>query len=296
MRRSIFTAGAGAAAIAAAIALAGPAQAAEGDAQLSVLHGVPGLTVDVWVNGDRTLDDFAPGTLAGPLALPPGAYELAITASDAADASAPVIGPVNVTLAASGNYTAVANLDAAGKPTANLFTNDVSQIEAGKGKLTVRHTAAAPAVDVLAGGTAVVSNLANPSEQTLTLDPGTISAAVAATGTTAPVIGPADVTVAEGTHTIVYAWGSLADDNLQLAVQTIDGLHSAPGSVPGARDGSSDSGQAAGALSSGITGGGVVVTIGFVAVALALLFGGIGMVRTIAALRAGEPMGPGRRA
>lgn len=60
MRNRIFTAGAGGAAIAAAIALAGPAHAAEGDAQLSVLHGVPGVTVDVRVNGDRTLDDFTP--------------------------------------------------------------------------------------------------------------------------------------------------------------------------------------------------------------------------------------------
>ncbi|MCU1519455.1 MAG: hypothetical protein JWQ75_4176 [Pseudarthrobacter sp.] len=287
MRRSIFTAGAGAAAIAAAIALAGPAQAAAGDAHLSVLHGVPGLTVDVWVNGERTLDDFTPGSLAGPLALPAGAYELAITASDAADASAPAIGPVTVTLAANGNYTAVANLDAAGKPTANLFINDVSRIDAGKGKLTVRHTAAAPAVDVLAGGAAVVSNLANPNEQTLTLDPGTVSAAVAAAGTTTPVIGPADVTIAEGTHTIVYAWGSLADGNLQLAVQTIEGLHSAPGSVPGARDGSLDNAPAATGSSLTASAGSVVVTIGFGAVALALLLGGIGMARTIAELRAG---------
>ncbi|HJV98404.1 MAG TPA: DUF4397 domain-containing protein [Arthrobacter sp.] len=286
MRSSIFTAGAGAAAIAAAIALAGPAHAADGDAHLSVLHGVPGLTVDVWVNGDRTLDDFTPGTLAGPLALPAGAYELAITASDAADASAPVIGPVTVTLEAGGNYTAVANLDAAGKPAANLFTNDVSQIAAGKGKLTVRHTAAAPAVDVLAGGAAVVSNLANPNGQTLSLDPGTISASVAATGTTAPVIGPADVTVAEGTHTIVYAWGSLADKNLQLAVQTIEGLHSAPGSVPGARDGSLDGGSTAAVSPGSGSAGPVVVMIGFGVVALVLLLGGIGMARTIAELRA----------
>lgn len=277
MRISIFTAGAGAAAIAAAIALAGPAQAAEGDAQLSVLHGVPGLTVDVWVNGDRTLDDFTPGTLAGPLALPAGAYELAITASDAADASAPVIGPVTVTLAASGNYTAVANLDAEGTPTANFFTNDVSQIEAGKGKLTVRHAAAAPAVDVLAGGAPVISNLTNPNEQTLSLDPGTISAAVAATGTTTPVVGPADLTVSEGTHTVVYAWGSLADNNLQLAVQTIEGLHSAPGSVPGARDGSAGTTAA----------GPAVLTVGFGAAALALLLGGVGVARTVAARRAG---------
>lgn len=277
MRISIFTAGAGAAAIAAAIALAGPAQAAEGDAQLSVLHGVPGLTVDVWVNGDRTLDDFTPGTLAGPLALPAGAYELAITASDAADASAPVIGPVTVTLAASGNYTAVANLDAEGTPTANFFTNDVSQIEAGKGKLTVRHAAAAPAVDVLAGGAPVISNLTNPNEQTLSLDPGTISAAVAATGTTTPVIGPADLTVSEGMHTVVYAWGSLADNNLQLAVQTIEGLHSAPGAVPGARDGSAGTSAA----------GPAVLTVGFGAAALALLLGGVGVARTVAARRAG---------
>ncbi|BCW17658.1 lipoprotein [Arthrobacter sp. NtRootA9] len=272
MRRRIFTAGVGAAAIAASIALAGPANAAEGDAQLSVLHGVPNLTVDVWVNGNRTLDDFTPGSLAGPLALPAGAYQIAITAADAPDASAAVIGPVSVNLAANGNYTAVANLDAAGKPTANLFTNDMSQIPAGKGKLTVRHTAAAPAVDVLAAGSPVITNLSNPNEQTLTLDPGTISAAVAATGTTAPVIGPADVTVKEGTHTIVYAWGSLTDKNLQLAVQTIDGMHSAPGSVPGARDGSADAAPAPATLA-----------LGFGAAALVLLLGGLGVARTAAA-------------
>ncbi|HEX8510506.1 MAG TPA: hypothetical protein VF635_13545, partial [Propionibacteriaceae bacterium] len=32
-------------------------------------------------------------------------------------------------------------------------------------------------------------------------------------------------------NTIVYAWGSLDDDNLKLAVQTISGLHSNPGGV-----------------------------------------------------------------
>lgn len=242
MRTSIFAAGTGTVALAAALALAGPATAAEGDAQLSVLHGVPGLTVDVWVNGERTLDDFAPGTLAGPLALPAGDYKLAITAADAADDSKPAIGPVTVKLASNGNYTAVANLDAQGKPAANLFTNDVSTIPAGKGKVTVRHAAAAPAVDVLAGGTAVVSGLANPKEKTLTLDPATLSVAVAAAGTTAPVIGPADVPVAEGTNTIVYAWGSLTDKNLKLAVQSIEGLHSAPGAVPGGRSGAADTG------------------------------------------------------
>ncbi|MHA7223257.1 DUF4397 domain-containing protein [Arthrobacter sp. RHLT1-20] len=275
MRTSFFAAGA--VAIAATLTLAGPAQAADSDAQLSVLHGVPGLTVDVWVNGERTLDNFAPGTLAGPLALPAGNYDLAITAADAADASAPVIGPVKVTLAASGNYTAVANLAADGKPTANVFTNDVSRLTAGKGKLTVRHTAAAPAVDVLAGGAPVISGLANPNEKTLTLDPGTLSVAVAAAGTTAPVIGPADVTVKEGTHTLVYAWGSLADKNLQLAVQNIDGLHSAPAGVPGGRSGAADPGSASAAEAA--------ATVGVGAAALLLLAGAVAASRKQPALR-----------
>jgi hypothetical protein len=216
------------------VALGGlaPVHAAEGNAHLSVLHGVPGLTVDVYVDNALTIDDFEPGDLAGPLELPAGTYSVAITAADAADASAPAIGPIDLTLASGGNYTAVAHLTEAGEPTATLFTNDVAQIAAGEGRLTVRHVAAAPGVDVLAAGSPVISNLTNPNEQVLTLPAGVVSASVAATGTTEPVIGPADVDVAEGVNTIVYAWGSLDDDNLALAVQTITGLHSTPDGVP----------------------------------------------------------------
>jgi hypothetical protein len=93
---------------AAAVAWAGlsaPAHAAEG-VELSVLHGVPDLTVDVYVNGERTLNDFKPGTLAGPLNLDAGSFEVAITASDAEDDSDPAIGPVDLELTGGGNYTA----------------------------------------------------------------------------------------------------------------------------------------------------------------------------------------------
>lgn len=210
-----------------------PASAAD-PAKLSVFHGVPGLTVDVWVNGERTLDDFTPGSMAGPLDLPAGTYTVAITAADAADASAPAIGPVDLALEAGKNYTAVAHLDAAGTPTATLFTNDISTTAAGQGRLTVRHVAAAPGVDVLAGGTAVITNLTNPNEKVLNLPAGTVSASVTATGTTTPaLLGPADVPVAEGTNTIVYAWGSATATpaTLALATQTITGLHGSPSGV-----------------------------------------------------------------
>ncbi|WP_402463395.1 DUF4397 domain-containing protein [Isoptericola aurantiacus] len=230
VRRSAALAGA---ATLAAVGLAGPASAASSDdAMLSVLHGVPDTTVDVYVDDELTLDDFEPGDLAGPLELPGGTYTVAITGADAQDASDPVIGPVDLELEGGMNYTAVAHLDADGGPTATLFTNDTSSIAAGEGRLTVRHVAAAPAVDVLAGGDAVITGLENPDEETLDLPAGTVSASVAAAGTTDPVIGPADVDVAEGVTTIAYAWGSLDDDNLALATQTVEGMHSAPGGVP----------------------------------------------------------------
>ncbi|WP_203579778.1 DUF4397 domain-containing protein [Microbacterium hibisci] len=233
MRNKIL-AGIAAGAVTALGLMVAPAHAASaGDAQLSVLHGVPGTAVDVYVNGERTLDDFQPGTLAGPLALPAGDYEVALTATDAADDSSPIVGPVTLTLAADTDYTAVAHLPAAGgTPTVTAFTNDTSATAAGEGRLTVRHVAAAPAVDVLAGGSPVIEDLSNPNEATLDLPAGTVSASVAAAGTTDPVLGPTDVDVQEGALTIVYAWGSLEDDNLAVAVQTISGLHSAPDGVP----------------------------------------------------------------
>ena len=159
MRRRILAIGA-----AAALALSGlamPAHAAD-QAQLSVLHAVPGLTVDVYVNGERTLNNFKPGTLAGPLKLDAGTYSVAITAADAKDDSDPAIGPIDLKLDAGKNYTAVAHLKENGDPTATLFTNDTSKTDAGQGRLTVRHVAAAPAVDILAGGKAVVEGLEEP--------------------------------------------------------------------------------------------------------------------------------------
>ncbi len=219
--------------IIAAFGFAMPASAATAStAKLSVLHGIPDTPVDVYVNGELTLDDFQPGDLAGPLDLPAGDYSVAITAPDAADDSAPILGPATVSLAAGGNYTAVAHLTEAGAPSLKAFSNDISTTAAGQGRLTVRHVAAAPAVDILAGGSPVIEGLTNPNESTLNLPASTVSAAVALAGTTAPVLGPTDVQIQDGVLTIVYAWGSAEDGNLALAVQTVTGLHSTPGGVP----------------------------------------------------------------
>jgi uncharacterized protein (AIM24 family) len=138
---------AAAVAVAAPLALVpiGTAQAAE-DAQVSVLHGIPGLTVDVYVNGDLTLDDFKPGDLAGPLALPADTYSVEIT--DKNDKKTVLLGPADVAVESGGNYTIVAYLDAKGDPAVKPFENDISTVAPGEARVTVRHVAAAPAVDV----------------------------------------------------------------------------------------------------------------------------------------------------
>ena len=51
---------------------AGPASAAPGDGTVTVVHGIPGLTVDVYVNDALTLDNFAPDTVTDPITLPAG--------------------------------------------------------------------------------------------------------------------------------------------------------------------------------------------------------------------------------
>ena len=236
MRKTLPAAVTAAVGLAVAAPLSAAAMDHEDGASLSVLHGVPDLTVDVYVDGELTLDDFAPGELAGPLELPAGDYEVAITAADAEDDAAPVLGPVELTLAEGGDYTAAAHLDADGAPTVTAFENDTDALAAGEGRLTVRHIAAAPAVDVWAGEEVVVPGLENPDEASLEVPAGTVSAAVSVAGTTDPVIGPADVEVKDGVTTIAYAWGSAADGTLALATQEVAVDHSAPGSVPAGID------------------------------------------------------------
>lgn len=224
-----------------AVAFAAPASADEHESTVSVLHGVPGLTVDVYVNGEEAIPDFEPGTLTDPMMMAAGSYDIDIYADgDTPETAEPALSASGLEVPGGANLTLAAHLGEDGTPMLSAFVNDVSQTAAGQARLTVRHAAAAPAVDVRAGGTPVIEGLTNPNEEVLDLPAGTVSADVVLAGTEDVVLGPADLDLAEGTNTIVYAWGSAADANLDLAVQTIDGLHSAPEGVPSGQGGLAD--------------------------------------------------------
>ncbi len=193
------------------VAGAGSAVAAEGDGTVYVVHGIPGVTVDVYVNGTNTLPGFTPGTVAGPLTLPAATYQIKVFAAGADPNSATPVIDTSVDLPAGANASLVAGLDVSGQPKLFTFVNDVSAAPAGQGRLAVGHTAAAPAVDVLANGSPAFTNLTNGNEVKTDLPAGTVSASVTAAGTTTPaLIGPADVPVTAGMVTVVYAVGAPA--------------------------------------------------------------------------------------
>jgi len=206
-----------------------PAMAQEG-ARIHLIHGIPDTNVDVVAGGEIVFENFAFGETQDLSALAGATLEglevrLAGTETVAIDGG-------DVALPATGNYTIIAHLTADGTPTLGVFANDTSAIAAGEGRLTVRHTAAAPAVDVLANGAVAFSNLANPNEAAADLGVGTIIAEVVPAGASEPVvIGPADLAIADGTSLIVYAVGSLEGESLTVLTESISGLGTAPSGV-----------------------------------------------------------------
>ena len=80
------------------------------------MHGIPDTPVDVYVNGKKTLDNFKPGDVAGPLNLPEGEYDIALTKPGEPIGSA-ILKVDNAAVPGGANISLAAHLDAAGKPT-----------------------------------------------------------------------------------------------------------------------------------------------------------------------------------
>ena len=108
-------------------ATANPAVAAT--SQVSVVHGIAGQPVDVYVNGTKTLDNFKPGEVKGPLELEQGTYDLALTKPGEPIGSA-ILKLDDAAIPGGANVSIVAHLDAGGTPKITAFANDTSKLAA----------------------------------------------------------------------------------------------------------------------------------------------------------------------
>ena len=196
---------------------------------VTIIHGVPGFTADIYLDDELLLDGFQPTSTAGPLRVAPASYHVDIREVGAPAGSPPVLsGTVDV--AAGSDISIVAHLTRAGDPTLTVFHNAFEQLPAGRSLLHVRNVAAAAPLSVRLDGRQVKQGLREGGEW------GTVTAPtrhVIAFGSPAGdlLIPPNEVHLEEGVAQIVYVVGSAEGDNLDLMLQTVSGLQSSPSGV-----------------------------------------------------------------
>lgn len=200
---------------------------AQNAADLTLVHGIPGTTVDLTVDGTVVIDAFVPGSLAN-ISSFAGQTLQNVTVTDDATGDV-VIGPVaSLVVPASGSHSIVAHLDASGTPVLSTFENNTKAATTGEARLTLRHTAEAPAVDLIVGDQRPIVGATNGQSAELELPYGDLTdAQIAPTGGVA-IAQIATLDLAANTNTIVYAVGSVEDDTLDFVVQIVDFAVAAP--------------------------------------------------------------------
>ncbi len=191
---------------------------------VTVVHGIPGLDVDVYVNGALAIPGFTPDTITDPIELDAGDYDVAIRAAGADPTSDPVL-TASATVNTGDNLALVAHLQEDGTPTISAFANDVSPVPFRRSRLVVRHLAAAPAVDISLRrywrriGT--LEGVVNGDEAQLDgLRSGKYRVSIFPAGGDDAVFS-AKLRLRSRTAYFVYAVGSLADGTFRVLVDAV---------------------------------------------------------------------------
>jgi len=193
-------------------------------ANLNLVHGIPGLDVDIYVVKNfnifqtRELSGVTFGTAADLNTALPGFVTPGFYLIDVVGHGGNPFKPVLLTstyLGARQSKSVVAYVGAsaagtAGSPKLGVFTNDVSASN-GKARVTVAHTAVAPTVGVCANGTVpVVPAFSNGQQASAVVPASAYTVTVTAPNNCSTVlagpIGP--VSLAANTTTLVYAIGT----------------------------------------------------------------------------------------
>lgn len=236
-----------------AVAAMSGASASPGRGTVTILHGLPDFTVDVYLDDDLIVDGFRPTTATEPMRLDSGTYDLDVREVGAPATSPPTLS-ARVKVAPGSSQSVVAHLTRSGDETVSVFDNEFRRIPAGRSLLLVRDVAAAPGLRVLLDGRAI--GIRPPAAaRGLALAPGRHRIEVRSGSNSDTLIPNTDIRLEEGVAEIVYVIGSARSDSLDLMLQSVRGHRSTPVGV--------------------LTGdGGLAAEPGFPAWALALLVAG----------------------
>lgn len=237
VRRSVSRVGWLVAALAVAALACAPAPAAVvggaarssqvGEARVTVVHGLRGELVDVYLDGKLLLDGFKPDRLTDPLTVPVGSHTIDLRPAGTPAADAP-----KATATADlqpGPVAVVAHFAPGGGWTMSVFGNEVGPLDAGTGKVVFRNTAAVSPVAVsLTGAPAGVPPIEVGKEADETLPAASYAVKVGGSDG-ATLLPDDDIAVAAGKALVLYLVGQ--GDNLTWLSQELTAGAAAPGSV-----------------------------------------------------------------
>jgi hypothetical protein len=200
---------------------AAPAHAADGDATVTVVHGVRGLVADVQVDGKLVLSGFAPERVTDPLTIPAGTHRVQAWPSGSDPATTPAVVDQTITVTAGERASAAIGLGADGKAVITVFDDAALLPTSGSTALAVRGLAQAGPMRVSAGSTAVTGGLTSTQQAVVQIAPGTYPVSIVPADGSDPAVPAQDVPLVAGRATVLYLIGKQADNTLGWVAQTV---------------------------------------------------------------------------
>jgi hypothetical protein len=209
-----------------------PAAAQPADtATVTLVHGFRGLLADVYVDGDRILEGFAPERSTDPTELPAGEHLVEVREADAAADSEPVVeGTLDVPAGA--NLSAVVHATGDGDPTISVFDNTFDSPGADRARTVVRHTAQAAPITVTVGDVEVAATLEPGAQAAAMVDPRADAVTVVDASTSEQLLAPSEITIGHDTTVALYLIGAAGDGSLGWLTERLDTAARVPGRVP----------------------------------------------------------------
>jgi hypothetical protein len=204
--------------------------AVQPEATVTIVHGLPGFTADIYVNGKLVLNGFKPTSEAGPLKLPSGTYHIDIRNVGSSSSSEAALSKT-VSLAGGQSYTLVAHLTSKGDAALSVYRNDQTAIAPGRCRLIIRPAAALPPIALMANGASLFTDVPLGQEKSTEVAPGDYALRLFAKGDSGPILPVQHLNVREGTAYALYVVGSGTDKSLDLMVQSLGDLSSSPSGV-----------------------------------------------------------------
>lgn len=209
------------------IALVALSASAEAASRVFIIHGIPGVNVDVYASlagapipSAPAIAGFTPKQIVD-LQAPAGTFDIRIYVAGANPLTAtPVIAVLGAAIPDNVELSILAHLSNAGTPTATIYRNDNGPVAQGSARVSVRHAAQAPAVQLNAGGVPKLA-LTNPYFGDLEVPATTIPLQLVVPFTSTAITPVAPLGFASGTRYFVYAIGSVSGGTFDFILQAV---------------------------------------------------------------------------